>query len=220
MNKHHKQQAELGEELKIINQAKADPDKFELLNNKYYNNIFRFIYNRTSNKDLTSDIASNVFLKAMLQLKKYVFKGVPFSAWLFKIALNEINQFYRKSKQTRTISINETSIGEVVEIIMDENAEEKQELLFAALGVLSDSSMQLIEMRFFEKRSFKEIGDILNITENNAKVKVYLTIDKLKERIKKQKSKNTTVAKLSVLILTLIVNILTIYVTLWDCFRS
>ena len=49
---------------------------------------------------------------------------------------------------------------------------------------LPEDELQLIEMRFFEKRSFKEIGEILEITENNAKVKTYRILEKLKKIIK------------------------------------
>ena len=58
---------------------------------------------------------------------------------------------------------------------------EEKEKLVKILARLSDERLSIIEMRFFEKRSFKEIGEIMGITENNAKVKVYRTLDKLKK---------------------------------------
>ena len=65
---------------------------------------------------------------------------------------------------------------------MDEDQSEiNKKILFRALGKLKEEPLQLIEMRFFERRSFKEIGEILNITENNAKVKCFRALEKLKK---------------------------------------
>ena len=59
----------------------------------------------------------------------------------------------------------------------------KKKRLFDSLAKMKEKDMQLIEMRFFEKRSFREIGEILEITENNAKVKAFRAIEKLKQLI-------------------------------------
>jgi RNA polymerase sigma-70 factor (ECF subfamily) len=59
----------------------------------------------------------------------------------------------------------------------------KRQSLANALKKLKKADMEIIEMRFFEKRSFKEIGDILNVTENNAKVKMFRIIRRLKKNM-------------------------------------
>ena len=53
--------------------------------------------------------------------------------------------------------------------------------MFACLSQLKENDMQLIELRFFEKRSFREMGEILDLTENNAKVKTFRALEKLKQ---------------------------------------
>jgi len=70
---------------------------------------------------------------------------------------------------------------EIIDEFEEDYKEEKKAKMFEALSKLKEKDMQLIEMRFFEKRSFKEIGDILEITENNAKVKAFRAIEKLKQ---------------------------------------
>ena len=72
---------------------------------------------------------------------------------------------------------------EIIEEIDDDHSEEKKRILFDSLAKMKEKDMQLIEMRFFEKRSFREIGEILEITENNAKVKAFRAIEKLKQLI-------------------------------------
>jgi RNA polymerase sigma-70 factor (ECF subfamily) len=62
----------------------------------------------------------------------------------------------------------------------EDTSEETRKVLIDKIGKLKEDEVQMIELRFFEKRSFKEIGDILEITENNAKVKAHRVINKLK----------------------------------------
>jgi RNA polymerase sigma-70 factor (ECF subfamily) len=116
----------------------------------------------------------------MLNLSRFEYKGVPFSSWLYKIAFNELNQAFRSNKVKRTINIDSTSVHEIIEE-MEEGKEDYKPLLRSAINSLSDTDLNLVEMRFFEKRPFKEIGNILEITENNAKVKLYRVLDKLRE---------------------------------------
>ena len=173
-SKYHKSQGQLAEEALDIDAAKKDPAKFEVLYKRYYEQIFRYLYQRLDSKEEAFDITSEVFLKAMLNLYRYEFKGVPFSSWLYRIAYNELNQAFRNNKVKRTINIETTNMHELIEEMEDEDIrEEYKPLLKAAINELSDGDLTLVEMRFFEKRPFKEIGNILEITENNAKVKLY-----------------------------------------------
>ena len=128
-----------------------------------------------------SDLTSQVFLKALLHINKYEFRGYPFSLWLYKIALNEVNQFYRKNKNKRTINIDENDIKNIIEEAETNFDNEKREKLLKALGSLNEEKLLLIEMRYFEKRAFKEIAEILNITENNAKVRTYRVLEEMKK---------------------------------------
>ena len=60
---------------------------------------------------------------------------------------------------------------------------DKKDILIEALTKLKDVDIQLVEMRFFEKRSYREIGDILDLTENNAKVKTFRALERLKKLV-------------------------------------
>ena len=188
-NQYHKTKEELEQELKQVEAAKADPARFGVLYDKYYKPIFIFIYRRTEDEELTADLASIVFMKAMINIKKYEFKGVPFSAWLFRIAFNEINMYFRKHNAERVVSLEKADISTIIDDIEKDDTEENQRVIMSALSHLPEDAVQLIELRFFEKRSFSEVGDILGITENNAKVKVYRILDKLKGLILAQRKK-------------------------------
>lgn len=169
------------EELKLINSAKLNPDFFGPLYNRYYHPIFLFIFKRYKDKELCADITSQVFLKAMLNITKYVDKGYPFSAWLYRIALNEMNMYHRKHSKYFEIEIKEKDVKLILEEIDHETIEKNIDKLLLALEKMTDEQQQLIQLRFFDHLSFKEIGDILAISEDNAKVRVYRTLDKLKK---------------------------------------
>jgi RNA polymerase sigma-70 factor (ECF subfamily) len=62
----------------------------------------------------------------------------------------------------------------------EQSSEEHYQLLLQAIKDLPEDDLQLIEMRFFESKPFREIGEILAITENNAKVKLYRVLDRMK----------------------------------------
>ncbi len=167
-------------EQRQIEEAKKDPRFFEPLYKKYYERILRFVYKRMENLEDTREITSNVFIKALTNIQKFQHRGFPFSSWLYRIALNEIAQFYRDAKKMRVISIDTFGISRVA----DETGKDSELLspvLAKAMQHLNEDEVLLLELRFFEDKAFAEVGAILNITENNAKVKTYRVLDKLRE---------------------------------------
>jgi RNA polymerase sigma-70 factor (ECF subfamily) len=150
------------------------------LYNEYYESIFRYVIKRTNDKDLACDVTSNVFIKAITNLSKYEYRGVPFSSWLFRIAKSEVYQSFRDQKAKRTVSLDKLAVVKVLDELELDGLEEHKEKLTMVLRKLKEKDLSLIEMRYFEKRSYREIGEIINVTENNAKVKTFRALQKLK----------------------------------------
>jgi RNA polymerase sigma-70 factor, ECF subfamily len=186
---YHQNQTKLEEELGWIQKAQQDPESFGPLYRKYHEQIFRYIYQRMDSEELAFDITSQVFMKALKNIKKYEYRGVPFASWLYRIAKSELYQAFRDRKAERTVNIDSMHLATMVDDMDDDDKEFKKKLMMSALSSLKDKDLQLVEMRFFEQRSFQEIGEILEITENNAKVKTFRAVEKLKLFISK-KSKN------------------------------
>jgi RNA polymerase sigma-70 factor, ECF subfamily len=180
LNEHHKTESEIAQEQAIVESAKANPARFGLLYEKYYKPVFVFVFRRVGEEEIAADIVSNTFLKAMLALPKYIFRGLPFSAFLFRIAMNEINMYYRKTERERLVSLDQSNLGQMIAETGETDSKENQHLLLKVLGTLATEEMQLLELRFFEKRAFAEVGEIMGITENNAKVRTYRILEKLK----------------------------------------
>lgn len=181
-------QQAMEEEWLEVQAAQQNPAKFRVLYNRYYEPIFRFVFKRTVDEVLAADLTSQVFLKAMQKIDKYVFKGVPFSAWLFRIASNEIAQHFRKQNKSRVVALEERTAQNLEDEYEDKaDLDININLLKSVIQDLKPEEVELLELRFFEKRPFKEVADILDITENNAKVKIYRLLQKMKKRFVKQK---------------------------------
>lgn len=178
---YHHTNEKLQQELSWIQRAKSNPEHFGPLYKKYYQQIFRYIHQRMDDTELSTDVTSQVFLKALKNLHKYEFRGVPFGSWLYRIAKSEIYQAFRERQSKKTINVETLHLFEIIEDYDDSHNEESKMKLFQAISKLKNEDIQLIELRFFEKRPFKEIGRILNITENNAKVKCFRVLEKLKK---------------------------------------
>jgi RNA polymerase sigma-70 factor, ECF subfamily len=177
---------DIHDEWHSIQAAQANPEAFRPLYDRYFEAIFQFIYNRTQQEELSADICSQVFLKAMQRLEDYTFRGVPFSAWLYRIASNEIAQWYRQSKKVRVVSVEDSNLVSMFEEVLEDDLEEFRPFLIPALELLKEADLEIVEMRFFEQRPFKEIAEMLNITESNAKVRTYRVLERLKKIILSQ----------------------------------
>lgn len=189
VSKYHFTREDMQQEQILVEAAKQDPEQFRGLYSRYYERIFLYVWQRIDDKEVAHDVTSQVFLKAMQNLYKYEFKGVPFASWLYRIAKSEVYTVLRKQQVQRTVNIDSVGMGDMVSEMEEDPYAEWMPVLSAAVAELEEDDLQLVEMRFFEKRPFKEIADILDITENNAKVRTYRILEKLK-KILIEKKKN------------------------------
>lgn len=172
-------------EPEIIELAKKDQKYFGELYNTYFNRIFRFVFKRLGgNEEAACDLTQQTFIKAMANMNKYEDRGLPFSSWLFRIAQNEVSMFFRSQKNGYTVEIEDWRMKDLVTEggILGYMTQEDQEKLIGLLNEMEQEHLDLIELRFFQELSFKEIAEIYNITEPNAKMRVYRILEKLKTK--------------------------------------
>jgi RNA polymerase sigma-70 factor, ECF subfamily len=173
---------EIIREYQILERSKKDPKAFGELYEKHFDRIFNYIYRQTDDEDLTADLCSQTFLIAMKHIDRYEFRGVPFSAWLYRIASNEVNKHYRKQKHNKVFSLEEVRVRELMGLANDEGwDEELMERLLRYLKELPTEMLEVLELRFFEDKDFKEIAFILEITESGAKMRTYRALDRLRK---------------------------------------
>ena len=167
----------------LIKKSQLDPKAFKPLYEKYFKRIFLFVLHRVGDRALASDLTSQVFLKALLNLRKFQFRGLPFSSWLFRIAINECHDYFRKSSRHRMVALDHSGVETLYEeLVADAGLQDLHDRLPSLLEELNEKELVLIELRYFEQKPFKEVSEILGITENHAKVKMYRILEKLKKK--------------------------------------
>lgn len=174
-------EAEIQHEYAILEKSRKNPKAFGELYEKYFDRIFQYVFRQTDDEELTADLCSQTFLIALKNLDRYEFRGVPFSAWLYRIASNEVNKHYRKLKKNKVFSIEELRIRELIEQTETDWDEEIIQRLMNYLKDLPTEMLEVLELRFFEDRDFKDIAFILDITESGAKMRAYRALDRLRK---------------------------------------
>jgi RNA polymerase sigma-70 factor (ECF subfamily) len=184
---------DLGEEKKLVRQARKSPDAFAQLYDQYYPKIFGYVLRRSANIEIAQDITSETFLKALGKLWQFQWRNVSFSSWLYKIATNEINQYFRKAEYKKSVSLEELQ-ERGLELLSPHDPEneliEAQEKLKqhedflkiqAKVVRLPAKYQEVITLRFFEKKQIKEIAEILGKREGTIKSLLHRAVEKLRE---------------------------------------
>ena len=174
-------------EAQEIQKAKSDHRYFGILYERYFEQMYRFIFKRVSgNEEVSGDLTQQLFMKAMANLSKYEDRGLPFSAWLYRIAQNEVNMFFRAQKKNYSVEINDRQLLGILEEATEEAVSQADlDQLIRVINELEPEQADILELRFFQEMSFKEIADIYNISEANAKMRVYRLLEKIKMNWKK-----------------------------------
>ncbi|MHC4431867.1 MAG: RNA polymerase sigma factor [Planctomycetota bacterium] len=89
----------------LVSAARRDPEAVGRLFDKYYGKVLGYIYHCTLDHAITEDLTSNVFLAAFEHLGRFRWRQVPFRAWLFRIATNEVRMHWRRQKRVKTVSL-------------------------------------------------------------------------------------------------------------------
>ena len=167
-----------------IIRAKKDLQEFDYLYRKYYPIMNNFIFHRVNDEAVRNEIVSNVFFKAMKRLSLFRFldsRKCSFSSWLYRIAVNEVNQFYRNMK--RENNIRESVKWNTVE---GEDIQFNYDVIQRKIAAFKTDEQNLITLRYFEKLSYKEIADIYKKKEGTIKVQMHRLLKKLRCNVEKE----------------------------------
>ena len=179
-------------ELELLNKIKNNPADFSEIFKLYYKSIFGYILRRTGNFDDTADIAADTFFKAFTNIKNFSYKGISIKVWLYRIATNEVNQFYRNKQKHN--SLFDRFDFENKELLKNYLHQDKEELevelqkhnqfliILSVLKTLPNKYQEVISLRYFEGKDNKEIAEILNINEGTLKSLLSRGLEKLREK--------------------------------------
>lgn len=180
----------------LVAQAKQDSEAFGLLYERYVGRIYNYIYYRTSNHHDAEDLTARTFYRALKQMSRYVDRGAPYSAYLYRIAHNLVANWHRDNSRRQFISFDESLITvlrrEDPSIIAEEKAQKKSErdMLLQMVRQLPPERQQLLILKFAEQMSNIEIGQVMGRTEGAIKSLYHRTLVTLREELAKERDKN------------------------------
>jgi RNA polymerase sigma-70 factor (ECF subfamily) len=146
----------------LIRAAQANPARFVDLYDRYFHRVYAYVIRRTRSREEAEDITSTVFERALLHLPKFEWRGTPLVAWLFRIATNAIAD--RRESLARDSHESPAAIDP-----FDADDIERRAMIFQLVERLPDLQRQVIELRFVEEKSIREIAAALNRSEGAVK---------------------------------------------------
>ena len=178
------------EDKELVALAKTDNVAFGELYERYLGKIYSYVFYRTGNAHDAEDLTAKVFVRALEHISGYVEKGVPFQAWLYRIAHNLVANWHRDQGRRKIIALDEYVVHALQSEAPDhhtEALEERNQLLEAARR-LPEDRQQLLLLKFVEQMSNAEIGAIMGRTEGAIKSLYHRTLLALRaEMATKQK---------------------------------
>ncbi len=175
------------DEIALIDAAKNDPAAFGDLYKRYVDKIYSYVYYRIGNAKDAEDLTERVFFKAMDHIKGYKHMGLPFSAWLYRIAHNLVANYHRDRSRKQEISLDhvpgqvlpQSSLQPESRIVKNQEVE----TLLDTIRDLADNRQELLILKFVDELSNYEIGQIMRKSEGAIKSLYHRTLLELREKM-------------------------------------
>jgi len=165
------------EEHLLIEEAQRDPARFANLYDIYFDRIYAYVAHRVGSREETEDLVSEVFHKALANLRRFEWKGAPFSAWLYRIAANEIADRAERLGRERTI-------GAPLEAEeADQEEAQDRSKVFALVRELPEDQRRVLELRFIEDKTTREVAEVLGRSEGAIKQLQFRGLERVRARI-------------------------------------
>lgn len=161
----------------LIEAAQRDPGRFAELYENNFERVYAFIARRVHDRDQAQDLTADVFQQALASLPRFEWRGVPFAAWLFKIAANAIADRWKRDARDRDVPYP----YEPTAVSLEELEHRAQ--LFRLVDQLPADQRHVIVMRFAEQKSIREIAGILGRSEGAVKQLQFRGLQSLRARL-------------------------------------
>jgi RNA polymerase sigma-70 factor (ECF subfamily) len=176
---------ELDEAEALARASQGDREAFGLLYERYVERIYNYVYYRTGNIHDAEDLTARVFFRAMHHIQNYTDRGVPFSAWLYRIAHNLIANWHRDRGRHQEIPIadaptlRDQSVAPETALMVSQ----KNEALLHLIRRLPPERQQLLILKFADHMSNAEIGRIMRRSEGAVKSLYHRTLLSLRDEL-------------------------------------
>jgi RNA polymerase sigma-70 factor, ECF subfamily len=173
-----KRSPEQADERLLVESAQKDPALFADLYEIHFERVYLFIARRVGDRDVAEDLTSDVFHKALANIEQFEWRGVPFGAWLLRIAANAITDRGKRSGR-------ELSFADPPEIATQEDMEQLEEgaRLLRLVNDLPQDQRQVVVMRFAEQKSIREIATRIGRSEGAVKQLQFRGLENLRARL-------------------------------------
>lgn len=163
-----------------------DKEAFARLYEAHFDKIYRYVYIRIGNKTEAEDLTQQVFLKALKSISSYRWHGVPFSAWLYRIAHNQIVDYFRKNKKRISVPLDESlESHEDDPQSMTERKLDVEQLLVATKH-LTGAQREVINLRFTSELPVAEVAKIMGRSEGAVKALQHSAIVSLRKALSRE----------------------------------
>lgn len=173
------------DKFKVYEKPESNEEIFTHIFNLYYKRIYNYTYYRVNNRESAEDLTSMIFEKVMDKINTFSKDKSHFEVWLFVIARNTINDYFRKQKRHKIVSLD--AVFDLVskekgpeDIMINKEANSR---LLKALKKLDENERNIIAYKFGADLKNTEIATIMNMSESNVGVKLHRIMKKLKSKL-------------------------------------
>ena len=160
----------MSEEESLVRRAQQqDQQAFTQLYEEHFDKIYRYVALRMGDRVEAEDITQQVFLKALRSISTFRWKGIPFSAWLFRIAHNQVVDYLRKKTKQATVPIEDSVIssGNDPQLLIEQTWSIEQ--LISATRRLTEAQREVISLRFTSELPISQVAGIMGKSEGAVK---------------------------------------------------
>ena len=161
--------SEITEESLVLQAIDGSHEAFAGLYDRHFNKVYRYVYFKVTSKSEAEDITQEVFLKALGAIGNYKPRQVPFTAWLFRIAHNEVVDYYRSRSKKETVQLNENVAYTTVDPVAIAEHTVDMESVNKAILKLTPAQREVITLRFAAEMSIAEVAGTLKKSEGTIK---------------------------------------------------
>ena len=176
----HRSAEELEAERLLVEAAQRDRAAFAPLYERYVDQIYAYAHTLTRNRELAEDVTASTFAKAMEDLPRFEWRGVPYSAWLYRVAANLVARQARRPAWL-DIDSHQPVDGESPEVIVEQR--DREATVRAAVATLPDDQRQAVLLRFGGDLRNREIGEIMGRSEGAVKLLTFRAMTALRRQL-------------------------------------
>lgn len=168
------------DERSMIEAAQQDPARFGDLYRLHFHRVYAYVARRVADRPSAEDVTAEVFRDALAGIGKFEWRGVPFAAWLMRIASRAVSDHWKKQARTPGLEPGETGMDSEP---ASAAGAERDAILFQLVDRLPEAQFRVIHMRFVEQKSIREIAQALDRSEGAVKQLQLRAIETLRSQM-------------------------------------